>query len=173
MFLALIFLSCEVDDVPEIDNVPPVFSLKITGNGFDRTFTQEDNFEGLQLNLRSNTSYEYILTGGDQGGVRTISFQFSNETIQLESVIPDNWEVNDNGFSTTIQFSGDRDNPISGNILSGSFFTTGQFTGSNFLSDSFRLEVSDFGGAEGTTRNTTQAELNILIGEHETEVQSL
>ncbi|WP_422858074.1 hypothetical protein ACOKFD_11570 [Flagellimonas sp. S174] len=163
-------LSCEVDEIPETDNEAPAFSFKITGDGFDRTFTQEDSFEDFQLNLRGNVEYEFILSGSDQGGVENISFLFSNESIQLQSSIPEGWEVTDNGFSTTIQFDGDRNNPITGNILAGRFIATGQFTGDNLLSDAFLFQVTDYGGADGTSRNVTRAELTLLIGELTTEI---
>jgi len=45
----LLSFSCETD-IPETDTTLPTFSLKIDGDGFDRTFIQDDNFESKQLN---------------------------------------------------------------------------------------------------------------------------
>ncbi|MEM9361406.1 MAG: hypothetical protein AAGA43_02175 [Bacteroidota bacterium] len=168
--LSFICFSCEVDDVPETDNIPPGFSFRISGDGFEQTFTQDDNFEDFQLNLRGNTEYDFVLTGSDQGGVRSISFQFTNESMQLISTVPAPWEINDNGFSTTIEFDGDRNNPTTGSILAGTFITTGQVSQEFQIGDGLLFQVTDFGGSDGTSRNSTSADLTILIGEHTTEI---
>ena len=168
--LASLNFACEVDEIPETDTTPPEFSFRISGDGFEQTFTQEDNFENIQLNLRGNTEYDFILTGSDQGGVGNISFRFTTDYIQLISSVPEPWERSDNGFSTTVEFNGDIRNPTTGNILAGTLITTGQVSQNLQIGDGLLFQVIDFGGSDGTSRNITAEDLTILIGEHATEL---
>jgi len=53
-----------------VDNIPPCFSFKITGDGFERIFTEDD--DDIQLNLKKGATYDLIFSGTDQGGVELI-----------------------------------------------------------------------------------------------------
>lgn len=167
LLLTFSLSSCETD-VPETDIIAPTFSLKIMGDGFDRTFTQDDNFDNLQLNLRAGTSYNFILSGIDAGGVRQIQFQYSPSSTSITTPIPSAWTETNNGFTSTIRFNGDRNNALTAQILSGTFTATTM--GGDLLIDTFYIRVEDFGGESGPPFNITEAVLTISIADHPTEV---
>lgn len=161
-------LACETD-VPDTDTTPPTFSFKITGDGFDRTFTQEDDFSSIQLNLKEGASYNVILSGIDDGGVRRTQWEFPSDYIDLQTVVESPWSLNDNGFTTTISWNGDPDNAFTAALFSATFIAQGDSVG---FSSYFRVE--DFGGTSGPPFNITDASLNIFIAaEQTTEVVSL
>lgn len=159
--------SCETD-VPDTDTIDPTFSLKITGDGFDRTFAQDDNFANLQLNLRAGATYDFILAGVDNGGVRHIQFQYSPIATPINTTIPSPWTESNNGFTSTIRFNGDRNNAVTAQILSGTF--TPMLMSEDILSDVFYIRVEDFGGESGPPFNITEGVLNISIADHPTAV---
>lgn len=166
-FLLCNLISCETD-VSETDTIDPTFSLKIEGDGFDRTFTQDDNLENLQLNLRVGVSYDFILSGVDAGGVRQIQFQYSPISTPINTPIPSSWTESSNGFSSVIRFNGDRNNAITAQILTGRF--TPMLMGEDMLSETFYIRVEDFGGESGPPFNITEGVLNVNIANHPTEV---
>ena len=162
-------LCCETD-IPATDTIPPEFTFRITGDGFEHVFNQDEDYSNLQLNLKTGASYDFIYTGSDEGGVKTIQWQLPiNDYIEITSTIPDNWENNISGLSRIIQWNGNRNNPLTGNILSGTFEA---HTVDNFTTDAFRFTVSDFGGESGSS-NTVFRELTIVIGSQDTEIIEL
>ncbi|GGG19564.1 hypothetical protein GCM10011344_20320 [Dokdonia pacifica] len=163
-------MSCETD-IPEIDTTAPSFSFKITGDGFDRTFTQDDNLENIQLNLRAGTSYDFLLGGIDNGGVRQIQFQHTPDVTPINTPIPAPWVETNNGFSTTIRFNGDPNNAITAQLLSGTF--TPMLMNEDVIADTFYIRVEDFGGESGPPFNITEGVLNITIAEQPTAVINL
>ncbi|MFC4633872.1 hypothetical protein ACFO3O_08135 [Dokdonia ponticola] len=169
-FLVCCLIACETD-VPETDTVAPTFSLKITGDGFDRTFTQDDTFDNLQLNLRAGISYDFILGGVDQGGVRQVQFQYSPISTPISTTIPSPWTENNNGFSSTIRFNGDRNNAFTAQLLSGTFTAT--LGSEEIIAETFYIRVEDFGGESGPPFNITEAVLNIVIANHPTAVVTM
>ncbi|MDH7447266.1 hypothetical protein [Aquimarina sp. 2201CG14-23] len=163
----LLLISCDTD-IPEIDTTVPEFSFNISGDGFNRTFTQDDDFSGLQLNLNADTEYDFIFTGSDSGGVERISWQYPHDYIEFITEIPAPWENTSQTFiSSLIYWNGDQANPTTGNILTGKLITNG-----DIISISFSFLVKDFGGSDGTSNTTTES-LNIYIGNHTTEVIDL
>ncbi len=162
--------SCETD-VPDTDMIAPTFSLKITGDGLDRTFTQDDNFANLQLNLRAGASYNFILAGVDAGGVRQIQFQYSPISTPINTPIPSPWTESNNGFTSVIRFNGDRTNAITAQVLSGTFTAT--LGSESIISDVIYIRVEDFGGESGPPFNSTEGVLNITIAEQPTAVINL
>lgn len=166
-FLVCCLIACETD-VPEIDTIAPNFSLQITGDGFDRTFTEDDTFDNLQLNLRAGTSYDFILAGIDNGGVRQVQFQYSPISTPISTAIPSPWTENNNGFSSTIRFNGDRNNAFTARLLSGTFTAT--LGSEDTVFETFYIRVEDFGGESGPPFNITEAVLNITIADHPTAV---
>jgi hypothetical protein len=167
-FATCIITSCETR-IPEIDSTPPTFSFEIRGDGFNRTFTQDDDFSRIQLNLKANTEYNFIFSGADQGGVSTIQWQLGGDD-QIDFIRPDfpfdSWSIrNISAISRMIQWNGDRSDPKTGAILSGRFRTGNLQNDSGSLS----LFVRDFGG-QLETLNSTRGNLNILIGDFETEL---
>ena len=166
--LALVLIctlqSCVVE-IPETDIEAPTFSFKITGDGFDHTFTQDSDFNVIQLNLRENTEYDFLLSGSDRGGVKQIQMQFTPDYIELIDPVPTTWSISEiSALSSVLAWSGDPANPISGNILAGSFRTDG-----NLVSHELKFTVKDYGGTSGSV-NTFFASLNIYSGVHATEI---
>lgn len=164
----LLCSSCETD-IPDTDTTPPEFGFQITGDGFDRTFTQEDDFSSIQLNLKEGASYNVILSGIDNGGVGRAQWEFPSDYIDLQTVVESPWSLNDNGFTTTISWNGDPDNAFTAALFSATFIAQGDFVG--FAS---YIRIEDFGGTNGPPFNITDASLNIFIAaEQTTEVVSL
>jgi len=157
-------LSCETD-IPTTDTTPPQFTFRITGDGFEYVFNQDEDYSNRQLNLKNGARYNFIYTGSDEGGVKTIQWQLPiSDYIEFDSAIPDTWQDNVSGLSRTIQWNGNSSNPLTGNILNGTFEANGEF-----VSDTFRFFVSDFGGESGDS-NSVSKELAIYIGNHDTEI---
>jgi len=125
--IIIVLLSC-ITDVPETDTIAPEFSLQITGDGFDRTFTQDDDLENIQLNLGADTPYNFLLGGIDQGGVRQIQFQHTPDFTPIRTPIPSPWTQSNGGLTTTIRFNGDSNNALTTQLLA-STFTTVSVTG--------------------------------------------
>ena len=165
MVLAVLTQSCDTD-IPETDTTPPEFTFRITGDGFEHVFNPTDDYNSIQLNLKSGAEYDFIYVGSDDGGVKLIQWQVPNQDyIEFISTIPDPWTAADvSALSRMIQWSGNPNNPITGNILSGTFETNGEL-----VSLSFRFYVSDFGGESGSS-NSVSKELTIYIGDHDTEI---
>ena len=168
VFILLTTVSCETV-IPEVDNTPPTFSLEIRGDGFNKTFTQDDAFSRMQLNLKSNTVYSFVYSGSDSGGVGLIQWQLGNND-QMNFIRPEfpveSWTIRSiSPSSRMIEWSGDRSNPRTGGILTGDFRTGGSLTGLRTVG----LFVSDFGGRSGTP-NSVRGDLNILIGDIDTEL---
>ena len=166
--LAMSIISCETDD-SDTDETLPTFSFRITGDGFTRTFTQDDDFENLQLNLRHDVDYDFILSGGDAGGTKIIQMQYPKDYIEFTSdeafPLPP-WELvfPSSSLSAIVQWEGDPDNPLTGSILNGTLRPNG-----DLVSIDLYFRVEDFGGASGSS-NVTDGSLNTLIDDHETEV---
>lgn len=169
LFTICLTTSCDTE-IPEVDTTPPSFSFEISGDGFTHTFTQDDDFSRMQLNLRGRTEYRFTYSGADQGGVAAIQWQLGDSS-QLEFLTPefpfDSWDIRTvSALSRMVEWFGDVSDPKTGVILSGTFRT--RDIGNN-ASDSalFRFFVRDFGGQSGTS-NSVQGNLNILIQNSET-----
>ncbi|MGC1203926.1 MAG: hypothetical protein WA839_03455 [Flavobacteriaceae bacterium] len=171
LIILLLFItqSCETD-IPRTDTTPPQFTFRITGDGFEYVFNQDEDYSNRQLNLKNGTSYNFIYTGSDEGGVKLIQWQLPiSDYIEFDSAIPDSWQDNVSGLSRIIKWNGDPNNPLTGNILPGTFEakSVDDFTGA-----AFRFTVSDFGGESGSS-NSVSKELTIFIGDHNTELIEL
>ncbi|WP_435413551.1 hypothetical protein [Psychroserpens mesophilus] len=168
IFAMCVISSCETR-IPEVDTTPPTLSFEIRGDGFSRTFTQDDDFSRMQLNLRAETEYNFIYSGADQGGVGAIQWQLGGDD-QIDFIRPDfpfdSWSIRDISASNRmIEWNGNRSDPKTGAILSGRFRTGNLQNDSGSLS----LFVRDFGGQSGTP-NSVRGNLNILIGDFPTEL---
>ncbi|MGB3607467.1 hypothetical protein [Psychroserpens sp.] len=169
--LALLFLTltaCDTD-IPEVDNDPPTFSFKVTGDGFDRTFTQDDDFSNLQLNLREDVDYDMIFSSADLGGVQSTLLRYDANYIEYDNDPPfpaAPWTQELSGLSFFVDWVGDQSAPLTGNILVGTFRPNG-----GNISTTFFFSVRDFGG-EANMPNTTSGQLNIFIGDFNTELIS-
>ncbi|MCK7590546.1 hypothetical protein M0G43_08180 [Subsaxibacter sp. CAU 1640] len=158
--------------IPETDTTPPSFSFKIEGDGFSRTFTQDDDFSRMQLNLRANKVYSFVFTGDDAGGMALLQWQLGeNETIEFDDDFPGGeWTIRDiSSTNRMIEWQGDGVNPIRGMILTGDFVARNSGPNTT-VSTSFRFFVRDFGGRSGTA-NQVSGELYITIGDFTTELK--
>lgn len=166
--LAIAIQSCETE-IPITDTVDPAFTFQITGDGFNRTFDQETDFSRIQLNLRTNTVYEFTYTGTDDGGVELIQWQADTAgNIIFETPINRPWTAYDiSVLSKMISWRGFRNNPLTGSVLTGRFRTN-----QGNVSQVFRFYVRDFGG-EREVSNISRGTLNLYIGNHSTELISL
>lgn len=164
----LLLQSCETD-IPETDTTPPEFTFRITGDGFEHTFKSEDDFNDIQLNLRAGVEYDFIYAGSDNGGVKLIRWQVpGSDNIDFTSGISSPWTIrNLSPLARMIEWAGDENNAITGNVLTGRFRAEGEQA-----SVLFGFYVSDFGGESGSP-NTVLQELFILIADHETELKSI
>ncbi|WP_123772308.1 hypothetical protein [Zobellia sp. OII3] len=163
-FLPFLMGSCETE-IPLEDSDPPNFSIQITGDGFSETFDQDTDFDSFQLNLKRETTYDFILTGADQGGLKRLEMYFTPDYIDMNANLYGPWQVTTLTFLTDlISWNGDRSSPLTGTVLDGSFTTKG---------DNVSLEISlyllDYGGDSGSS-NSSSAALNIFIDDHETEI---
>ena len=159
--------SCETEIHFE-DTTPPEFSFQITGDGFRHVFDQDSDFSNIRLNLKQGTAYQFILSTADEGGVANTSWGIKNNfQTPVDFPTPSSWtswyDHNGQGYRI-ISWSGDRNNPLTGNILSGSFETT-----TDNVSTYFNFTASDFGGQFGDP-NIVSKRLTINISELPTRI---
>ncbi len=171
MISLILVYACDADDETDTDDSQPRFSFRITGDGFARTFTHDDDLEHLQLNLRHDADYDFIFAGGDTGGTKLIQMQYPTDYIEFSTTPfpPAPWELTfpTGTLSGIIYWQGDPSNPLTGNVLVGTLRPNGENVALTFY---FRVE--DFGGDSGVS-NVTDGVLQIYIGDHETEVVTI
>jgi len=163
----LCFIGCDTD-VPETDDIAPSFSIFISGDGFSRTFTQDDDLENIQLNLRNGVNYTFLIGGSDQGGVRQVQFQYSPDSTPINANIESPWSESATGITSTIRFNGNVNNAQNAQLIGGEFSTL--LGNENAVFDNFYIRVEDFGGESGPPFNVTEGVLNYTIANQETEV---
>ncbi len=168
-FIALVTFgiqSCETE-IPITDTIDPAFSFQIKGDGFDETFNQDTDFSRIQLNLRDNTRYDFTLTGTDSGGVALIQWQAdTGGNIIFETPVDRPWtSIDISPLSRMIEWRGNRNDPYTGSIITGSFRANG-----GNVYPVFRFFVRDFGGERGVA-NSSDGELRLFIGNHSTEIR--
>ncbi len=160
--------------IPETDTTPPTFSFKIEGDGFSRTFTQDDNFSSMQLNLRVNKVYSFVFSGDDSGGLALLQWQLGgNDIIEFDDDFPSGeWTIRDiSAFNRMIEWQGDRSNPYVGMVLTGRFVARSGGSGT-FDTTDFGFFAMDFGGRSGTANQAT-GNLYVSIGDSPTELVEL
>lgn len=167
--LLIIATSCETR-IPSVDTTSPTFSFEIRGDGFSKTFTQDDDFSAMQLKLKANTVFSFIYSGTDSGGLALIQWQLGGND-QIDFIRPEfpveAWTIREiSPLNRMIEWTGDRSNPKTGGVLTGNL-RTGNLQ--NNLG-AFRLFARDFGGQSGTP-NRVRGDLNILIGNFDTELE--
>lgn len=158
--------SCETE-IPSEDLTPPEFSFQITGDGFNRTFNQDTDFDSFQLNLKDGARYSYIFSGGDQGGVERIQwFIKGSDYITLLEPVSGPWSLRNSILQDIVEWRGNRSDPLTGSVISGNFRADG-----GNISMVFGFNVVDFGGESGRRPNRIYKELNLYIGNHPTEIR--
>lgn len=163
LFLVLITaFSCKVQ-IPVTDSISPTFKFKISGDGFEHTFTQDSNFDNLILNLREGTTYTFEYSAGDAGGLKFIQLYFPTDNFNIQGAILPQWTERTVGLTKYVEWSGDEDNPTNGQILARNFRSVGN------INYTIRFLVRDFGGQSGP-ENSVFGDLNVNSGNHPTEI---
>ncbi|HEA29255.1 MAG TPA: hypothetical protein ENH91_04565 [Leeuwenhoekiella sp.] len=164
----LVATGCSVE-VPNIDTVPPKFSFQIQGDRFNHTFTEEDDFEAIELHLRDGYEYNFTFSGGDAGGLKHLSWQWLNGygasvslNVPLEN-ITDGWVARNGGY---VWYTGTIDDPRSGGIITGKFTPHEEYRGNTI---EFSFFARDFGG-HNETENAVDKYLQVVIADHPTEI---
>lgn len=166
--LSILLVSCDTE-IPDIDSDPPNFLFRITGDGFSQDFDQDTDFESFQLNLRADTDYEFYYSVGDSGGMNRAHWQWVSDSFEFETIVAPNWNLSSSGISSYYTWQGDRSDPVTGAILNGTFRTE-SVAQSTSIGHSFSFMVRDFGGASAM-ENVIYEDLNILTGNHPTEIK--
>ncbi len=158
----VVITSCKTE-IPETDTTAPTFAFKISGDGFDHTFTQDDDFDTFLLKLKADVTYDFVLSAGDNGGLKQVQWELADPSyFQITSEINSPWTIrNISTLSRMIEWNGSVSNPVTGTILGGKFIPK-KINNSNTAS-SFRFYFKDFGGNSGNS-NTIFAELNLSVG---------
>ncbi len=163
---ALVLVSCDTE-IPLEDNSSPEFSFRIYGDGFDRTFDQDTDFESFQLNLKDGKVYDFVFSAGDPGGVELTQMQISaGLNLPLQTKVPKTW-THRPGYETFIEWRGSRSRPVTGAILTGKFRAIGNNAGV-----SIRFFISGFGSQRGP-RNSTSEELYVYLKDQPTGISPL
>lgn len=153
-FVLLGSVGCEVEEIPDADTTSPAFTLTIQGPGVNRTFTERDNFNSLQLNVLKDATYSFTFLGLDAGGVERILLSASFASVDI--TVPDpEVLVEVDGLRTRVSKAGDVGNPVTGLSMTGLMAVVGNANESFNLS----IEVHDF----ATPANSTFADLALNI----------
>ncbi len=169
--LALVIIgmqSCETE-IPIEDDIPPKFSFRVTGDGFDHTFNQDTNFNSIRLMLRRGVTYDFVYAGSDEGGMDRIEWNAIHlGRVSIDPPTGGPWIYSHlAGSYSSLHWNGDRNNPVTGSAVAGSFTTQGSGNDATF-----RFTLEDFGG-EVRVPNNILKDLTIYIGAHNTRIQDL
>ncbi|MFD2824264.1 hypothetical protein ACFS5M_11335 [Lacinutrix iliipiscaria] len=165
LFICFLLFSCGTR-IPETDNTPPTFSFQITGDGFQKTFTQEDLSTTYQLNMNENATFSIVFSGLDNGGISRATWEFSHREIELFGNVQEGWILRPiSTFNNAIEFLGQSSTPVNAFVLNQRFGINEDYFGSGV----FRIRVRDYGGASGT-ENLVSYEIQLSIGDFPTEL---
>lgn len=174
LIMGIFNLSCETD-IPETDITPPTFGFKITGDGFDHTFTQAEDFDNIVLYVKNNTTYNFVFSAGDDGGLRTMEWDIDpNSLFELLTPIDDPWVIVPNAFSeqTWIRWTDTTSaNAQTGQLLVGEFRFPVTIENNESYTLFFLFNAADFGGQNGTS-NSVQKRLKIIITDQQTAIST-
>jgi len=159
---ALFLGGCELEEIPNRDTTPPGFTFQIKGDGYDRTFDQDTDFDRFQLNLRRDQVYEITFIATDEGGVQLVQwFTGGSDYFRPAPPVSSPWIYRD-GLQSVVQWQGNRGNPYSGAIFKGDFIARGGNIGSLF-----KFYISDFGGRNGVP-NSISRDMNVYFSDRPT-----
>ncbi len=165
LFLAVNLASCATR-IPETDSTPPEITFKIEGDGFNRTFTDSENLENLQVNLYNTSRFRFTLTGSDQGGLKLLEFTYPKDFVEITTELPEGWETVSGTITDTFVWRGNSASPKTGTILTGFFEVRGN------TSFTFDFSAEDFGGRSGSS-NRTDMRITCFAQSGDTEILSL
>jgi len=158
--------NCTVDVPPEDPN-PPTFSFRIIGDGFDHTFTQDTNFNNITLMLRMGVTYQFTFYGNDDGGMDYMNWvAVHTGSMTVDPNLHGEWNFNDSGGATVLEWYGSPSDPVSGSIIGGTFTTQGDVTSNG----TFGFTLRDYGGESGRS-NRVDVQLPVFFGAHNTRIR--
>jgi hypothetical protein len=157
----LLFQSCETE-IPKCDTTPPNFSFRITGDGFNHTFTQAD-VESFRLNLRTGAIYKFVYAGYDAGGMERMDL-FVHNSVDFEPLISHPWSVFDEPPYRRAGWQGDAAPPVTGSLLTGTLRVSD--VPGRFL---IVFSLKDFGG-RSCPPNSMLRHIQIRTGDYNTEI---
>jgi len=169
-FMALLTIgiqSCETEIPPE-DITPPKFSFKIHGDNFYHVFDQDSDYAITRLNLKAGATYQFTYSAFDEGGLVQASWSRSDiwkvRTTFIDQPLWSNY-YGHNGIFGSIDWSGDRSNPVSGAFVDGFF----EVRDEGYDTTSFTFSAVDFGG-DDVMLNRIQKTLRIQISDGPTRI---
>jgi len=161
--LFLTIISCETD-IPEVDNTAPKFSLIISGDEFSHTFKEGDDFDHMTLYIKNDYEYDISLTVSDQGGVKSTQLQYTRTYLDIISEVNNPWSQSSfDDHNDMVQWTGDVNNPVNGNIF------VGKFKGL-IGSAGFYVVAKDYGGEAGDVNTTSKMLFIVITDDGETEL---
>lgn len=165
-FLLIALQSCVVEVPPE-DADPPTFSFRLIGDGFDHTFTQNTNFNNITLMLKIGVNYQFTFYGNDEGGMDYMGwYSVHSGSMEVDPELHGEWNFSELSGSTSLEWYGQPNDPLSGSIITGTFTTQGEVVSNG----TFRFTVEDYGGESGRSNNVTK-DLPVVFGAHQTRIR--
>ncbi|TMM52219.1 hypothetical protein FEE95_21265 [Maribacter algarum] len=169
-FIALVTFgiqSCETEIPPE-DITPPEFSFQINGDGFYHVFDQDSDYDNIRLELKAGATYDFTYTVFDEGGLA--GAYWSREDVwKIRTTFRGQplWSnyYGHNGIYGSINWSGDRSNPVSGATVTGFF----EVRDEGYDTTSFTFSAVDFGG-DDEMLNRIQKRLRVRISDGPTRI---
>jgi len=162
--MALTLSACSTT-IPRNDSVPPEVRLTLTGPGIGRkemSNPPRDNWTGpggiQYFNMQPGAQYNFILSVSDQGGVQRAHLRFPDD-FTVSDVSPADVVESTSGISTSLTLSGERSDPRTGLVMTGTIVATRRN-----LSFEFQVEGDDFGGSSGRP-NQTFMSVNVFSGD--------
>ena len=161
--LSIFIAGCRTS-IPVTDTTAPDLEFTLSGPGIGRetmTNPPRELWSGPEnsdhLTLIPNAQYNFTFVVSDHGGVFAAQMQIYNE-LEITRLTPAEARNEVSGLSRILTASGDRSDPRTGLVISGTFDTTGS-SGHSF---NIGLLGSDFGGTTGT-RNEREMRINLGI----------
>ncbi len=173
MLLLTVFITQSCDtEIPPTDTDPPTFSFTITGDGFDHTFTQDDDFENFELYVKNNTDYHFAFVGADAGGLRQMEWHIEpSSNFELVTTIEEPWRIVREGpGSMWIRWLDTTSaDATTGSFLTGDFRFPAMIQNNQSHTLNFWLFAQDFGGQSGPL-NDVGKRLRIVITNQSTAI---
>ncbi len=160
----LLWVGCSTT-IPDVDRDPPRVELRLTGPGIGTEVMSNpplDNWVGEELgspylHLIPGRDYRFTASMSDAGGAETFFFAFP-AAFQVSNVVPADAVVDTVEHTTQIYLEGNRADPRTGLIATGTLHIPETFDSHGPQSpDDFYFTVfgRDYGGRSGERNSTT------------------
>jgi len=117
--------------------------------------------------LRMGVTYEFTFFGYDGGGMNYmgwIAVHLGN--MEVDPNLHGEWNFNDNGGATALEWHGTPSSPAAGSYIGGTFTTQGDLV----TDGAFQFNAHDYGGQSGRS-NTISENLGVVFGAHNTRIR--